>query len=395
MVAYPYLDKSREWSVVNALENSIFCGVLGLGRVVVTAEKDKCVSDDKALESNRENPFFSKGKFKLWGKNRLDQRRLSSMDPDDASHEGIKTVGVHVAKRCGFSFTSILCMCIVTWNMNGKEVSSEDISELVGGDSRKFDLFVVGLQEAPRRKVGKLLQEALQETHSLLAQATMQSLQLFIFGPNSSDFYVKDVKVDRHEVGGCGGLIGRKKGAVAASITINGIRMLFISCHLSAHARNVEERNSQCRHITHSLFAQDRSPHVKPYDVKVWLGDLNYRIQGIGTQPVRDLIRKNHYNQLTSRDQLLQEAERGQVFNGYCEGTLSFKPTYKYDVGTSNYDTSYKVRVPSWTDRILFKIEGRRNNLEADLHSYDSIDQIDKSDHKPVKAHLCLKQKVG
>jgi inositol-1,4,5-trisphosphate 5-phosphatase len=46
---------------------------------------------------------------------------------------------------------------------------------------------------------------------------------------------------------------------------------------------------------------------------------------------------------LTSKDQLLQEAERGQVFDGYCEGTLTFKPTYKYDVGSSNYDTSYKV----------------------------------------------------
>ena len=46
---------------------------------------------------------------------------------------------------------------------------------------------------------------------------------------------------------------------------------------------------------------------------------------------------------LTSKDQLLQEAERGHIFNGYCEGTLTFKPTYKYNIGSSNYDTSYKV----------------------------------------------------
>ena len=46
---------------------------------------------------------------------------------------------------------------------------------------------------------------------------------------------------------------------------------------------------------------------------------------------------------LTSKDQLLQEAERGNIFNGYCEGTLTFKPTYKYNVGSSKYDTSYKV----------------------------------------------------
>jgi hypothetical protein len=48
---------------------------------------------------------------------------------------------------------------------------------------------------------------------------------------------------------------------------------------------------------------------------------------------------------LTRKDQLLQEAERGRIFNGYCEGRLTFKPTYKYDVGSSSkYDTSYKVR---------------------------------------------------
>lgn len=51
------------------------------------------------------------------------------------------------------------------------------------------------------------------------------------------------------------------------------------------------------------------------------------------------------HQKLRGKDQLLQEAEKGEVFNGYCEGTLSFKPTYKYDVGSSIYDTSSKV---SW-----------------------------------------------
>jgi len=49
-----------------------------------------------------------------------------------------------------------------------------------------------------------------------------------------------------------------------------------------------------------------------------------------------------------------------------------------------------QVRVPAWTDRILYKIEDE-NTLEATLHSYESIDQIYGSDHKPVKAHLCLR----
>ena len=37
------------------------------------------------------------------------------------------------------------------------------------------------------------------------------------------------------------------------------------------------------------------------------------------------------------------------VFEGYEEGPLLFPPTYRYDVGTDNYDTSEKMRIPAWT----------------------------------------------
>ncbi|KAJ4962814.1 hypothetical protein NE237_022753 [Protea cynaroides] len=319
-------------------------------------------------------------------RSKLKRTSIQTMNTHFASHhQGIKTVAVE--QLCKFSGSPTLCMNIVTWNMNGK-VSYQDLAELVGVD-RKFDLLVIGLQEVPRCNMRRLLQEALVETHSLLGKAIMQSLQLFVFGPKNSDLF-KEIKVDKHAIGGFGGLIRRTKGAVALSISFKGIRMVFISCHLSAHASNVEERNSQCRHISHSLFSKNQNPYARPSQITVWLGDLNYRIQGIDTLPVRNLIQKNLHGLLTSNDQLLQEAERGQVFSGYCEGTLTFKPTYKYNIGSSNYDTSYKVRVPSWTDRILYKIENF-GNIEATLRSYESIDSIHSSDHKPVKAHLCLK----
>ncbi|XVF36172.1 hypothetical protein REPUB_Repub19eG0035100 [Reevesia pubescens] len=270
-----------------------------------------------------------------------------------------------------------------------KTVSYDDLVELVGSNSR-FDLLVVGLQEVPRNNLAKLLQDALVETHQLLGKAIMQSLQLYVFGPKNSDLFIKELKVDKHSVGGCGGMIRRKKGAVAIRINYKGFRMVFITCHLSAHARNIEERNSESRHISHSLFSKYWNPYSRPAQITIWLGDLNYRLEGINTHPARNLIQRNLHRQLTSKDQLLQEAERGQIFNGFCEGTLTFKPTYKYNIGSSDYDTSYKVRVPSWTDRILFKIEDP-DKISASLHCYESIDDIYSSDHKPVKAHLCFK----
>ncbi|XP_039141115.1 type IV inositol polyphosphate 5-phosphatase 11-like isoform X2 [Dioscorea cayenensis subsp. rotundata] len=315
-------------------------------------------------------------------------QRMDLIGHGQISHSGIKAVSLQ--KNCKFSSSpsSVLCLCIVTWNMNGK-LSTKDFIELVGKEPR-FDLLAIGLQEAPRQNIAQLLQSALTETHSLLGEATMQSLQLFLFGPKNSEIHMKEVKIDKHAVGGYGGLRGRKKGAVAIYINFNGVRMIFVCCHLSAHEHKVEKRNSQCRHISEKLFSKDRNPYSRPSHLTVWLGDLNYRIHGISTLPVRSLIQRNLLSLLTSKDQLLQEAERGQVFNGFCEGTLSFKPTYKYNIGSSDYDTSYKIRIPSWTDRILFKVDSGAG-IDAVLRSYESIDCINSSDHKPVRAHLCLK----
>ncbi|GMN35414.1 hypothetical protein TIFTF001_005279 [Ficus carica] len=271
-------------------------------------------------------------------------RKKYSRNENPASndlHGGIRTI--EADNLCELSTDSDICICVITWNMNGK-VSCKDLAAVVGND-RQFDLIVVGLQEVPRRNVSQLLQEALVESYILLGEAIMQSLQLYVFGTKNSDLFIKEVKVDKQSVGGCGGVIGRKKGAVAICINYKGIHMMFVSCHLSAHANNVEERNSQCRHISHSLFSKNWNPYARPTQITVWLGDLNYRVQGIANHPARNLIHKGLHRLLRNKDQLLQEAERGQIFNGYCEGTLTFKPTYKYNVGTNNYDTSYKVQM--------------------------------------------------
>ncbi|PIA52483.1 hypothetical protein AQUCO_01000395v1 [Aquilegia coerulea] len=319
------------------------------------------------------------------GKKYKDKESLvGSLNTHDATHEGIKTI--EVEEDCQFSSGSVLSVCVVTWNMNGK-VSSHDLAELVNWD-HKFDLLVIGLQEVPRCNIAQLFQELLDENYSLLGESVLHSLQLFVFGQKNYDFLRnEEIRVDKYAIGGLGGLIGRKKGAVAIRFSIKGICLVFISCHLSAHAHNVEERNSQLRRISQSLFSKNQNPSAGPADITVWLGDLNYRIQG-ETIPVRNLIKKD-LKSLTGKDQLLQEAERGQIFEGYCEGTLDFKPTFKYNIGSSNFDTSHKERVPSWTDRILFKID-KSEDTDTTLHSYESLDHIRSSDHKPVRALLSI-----
>ena len=43
------------------------------------------------------------------------------------------------------------------------------------------------------------------------------------------------------------------------------------------------------------------------------------------------------------------------IFRGFREHPILFRPTYKYDPGTDEFDTSTKQRIPSYTDRYYKK----------------------------------------
>lgn len=60
---------------------------------------------------------------------------------------------------------------------------------------------------------------------------------------------------------------------------------------------------------------------------------------------------------LLPHDQLRRMMRERKAFHdGWREGTITFLPTYKYDVGTvSLFDSSDKRRAPSWCDRILYR----------------------------------------
>ena len=68
--------------------------------------------------------------------------------------------------------------------------------------------------------------------------------------------------------------------------------------------------------------------------------------------------------------------DEGDVFQGFQEGPLLFRPTYKYDLHSDNYDTREKMRIPAWTDRILYR--GDALNLQAYSRA-----ELKGSDHKP------------
>ena len=72
-----------------------------------------------------------------------------------------------------------------------------------------------------------------------------------------------------------------------------------------------------------------------------WFGDLNYRLSDMDTEVVRKLATSGRYEDLLKNDQLLKQMSLKKCFSGYKEGMITFKPTYKYDPGSDNWDTRY------------------------------------------------------
>lgn len=108
-------------------------------------------------------------------------------------------------------------------------------------------------------------------------------------------------------------------------------------------------------------------------------GDLNFRLEMDNGQ-CRQMIKDGNLSDLTTHDQFLKTRETNNHFSDLEEGELSFDPTYKFNFNTNDYDTSKKIRVPAWCDRIIWK-----KSPYITQNFYNSVD-YSYSDHKPVYA---------
>lgn len=114
---------------------------------------------------------------------------------------------------------------------------------------------------------------------------------------------------------------------------------------------------------------------MKDHDVQFIFGDLNFRID-LDNNTCKQWIASGNLKTLSGYDQLKKTINPNLL--ELDEGPLEFDPTFKYDIGSSNYDTSKKKRAPAWCDRILFK---KNENIE--LVKYNTVNYTN-SDHKPV-----------
>lgn len=177
---------------------------------------------------------------------------------------------------------------------------------------------------------------------------------------------------------GTGTLKFGNKGGIAVSFQINETFMCFVNSHLAAHVQEFERRNEDHDEILRRMSFNDgfRTRTILEHHQVFWIGDLNYRLTKTDDEGIRTFC---DYEKIFYLDQLyVQRVQDKRVFREFEEGKITFRPTYKYDPGTDDWDSSEKNRAPAWCDRIFWK--GARIEQVA----YKSVMELRMSDHKAV-----------
>lgn len=199
---------------------------------------------------------------------------------------------------------------------------------------------------------------------------------------------------------GLGGYHGNK-GSLLGRLILRDSSFCFINSHLAAGHHKVAARNSDAGMIIKTAtFIPANVPFdqaftnggtgsaVDDFEHCFFFGDLNYRIDG-SRRSVLEMIGHLRLDELAVHDQIRKQIESNSSFplHSFTEGPLSFPPTYKFDPGTNNYDSSDKQRVPAWCDRIFYRPNtGLQQNGLGGIQMYDSVQNVTVSDHRPVHA---------
>ncbi|KAL3801972.1 hypothetical protein HJC23_010316, partial [Cyclotella cryptica] len=307
---------------------------------------------------------------------------------------------------------------------------------IVVGTQECENTFAKSILNPSKAKWEERLEAALGTDFDAVHSHSLQASHIIIFAHKAIAHWVSNIRSVAIPTG-IGDKLGNK-GGIGMSMNVADSSFCFINVHLAAHQHATNRRTSEFKKISNEMVTKmcnrqpslsqtsvsshsvdelecvnfeenlmddgdilpnpshihsnlrcdddmrtDAGPTTNPlidaYDYVFYFGDLNFRING--TREVVDGMLENHmHDALLCNDQLTMLMRFNRIFSGFGEGPLNFFPTYKFDNNSDHYDSSQRRRVPSWTDRILFKKDSRTQIL-----SYCSS-AIRTSDHRPVYA---------
>ncbi|KAL0382597.1 UNVERIFIED_CONTAM: Type II inositol polyphosphate 5-phosphatase 15 [Sesamum calycinum] len=335
-----------------------------------------------------------------------------------------------------------------TWNVAQGRAAPDSLVSWLGSAAADVDIIVVGLQEVEMGAgflavsaaketmglegssagqwwldmIGRTLDEG--STFSRVGSRQLAGLLISVWVRNNIRGHVGDVDVAAVPCG-LGRAIGNK-GAVGLRMRVYGRVMCFVNCHFAAHLEAVNRRNADFDHVYRTMIFSRPSnilnsaaagvssavqmlrstsvrinpaegvPELSEADMVVFLGDFNYRLDGISYDEARDFVSQRCFDWLRERDQLRAEMKAGNVFQGMREAVIRFPPTYKFEKhqpGLAGYDSGEKKRIPAWCDRILYR-DSRSASVStcsldcpvvSSILQYEACMDVTDSDHKPVR----------
>ena len=334
---------------------------------------------------------------------------------------------------------SEITVSVVTWNLAELSPSDEEayfMKKFRSSNEKGSDLVLFGYQETentkPRRNEGsrsreirRIMIHMLGKKYVPIAMHSLGGVQMALFCKKTllcdlEHVSLADVALGIgnvfHNKGGIGAFVQlRARNPEGRSHTNNrakSVKMLLVVCHLAAHVKKMDARNADYWRLISELESKAPPSFLRPstnpglnggehllssMDHVIIAGDLNYRID-LPREEVEKIVldmesgdydakddSSRHRLKLLRHDQLLKTISQGSAFKDMVEGEIKFAPTFKYDKGTNTYDSSHKLRIPAWTDRILFRPFGVR------VQEYDCVPEAIHSDHRPVYATLLMK----
>lgn len=193
------------------------------------------------------------------------------------------------------------------------------------------------------------------------------------------------------------------QGALVVRFMMEDSSLCFVNCHLAAGQAGTARRNADVASILEAaLFpglegrrgafvGGGNGSMVMDHELCILHGDLNYRLDYMSRDMVVQAIDAKKYAKLLERDQLSVLRHKNPSFHlgAFTEESIQFAPTYKYDRGTDEYDSSEKRRVPAWCDRILHRGGERIQQTSYERH------ELSASDHRPVSGAFKLRIKTA